>query len=608
MKASKRMLHNILSASIVIVVAGCASSPLNDAPQSRSQAALPAASQGVLSNLDIARSEFSRGNYGNAIQYLEKELAQKPASVAALNGLGACYDQLGRYEVAQRYYFRALDLAPESSQTLSNIGYSYLQQGRNREAVAILELALQKNDGNQVAANNLELAKSGLVDNASPVQVTSSSNNGSQIDETDFLSLLTLIQDAGRTSGSTLAGSEGGAGTGVAAVADSRDSSTESVATVSTASAGSSTIIRLRESFEETTAVDTQNEDLSNSQAVETEYQLAEEALSTPVVEEVEALQPAEQTSELLAEVIEADAQEEQLSSASPASLSPAPEGGSASIALITEQAAVVVPTLEPVAREEVDTEDANEAEPEYPQLTLTIVDAPELDSARISDMPPTIASLSEPLNLIIENGNGVRGIARATSNLLAGEKLDIRRVGDAEHFDYAQTVIYYRPELFPYAQEIAASLNLSCELLPSDQLAEGADVQVVLGHDFASQVIVQNGGLSFESNPNSYYLASTLRLEVANGNGVNGMAARVREYLRGKGSNVIRISDAENFDYQESLLYYRNGTRIAAEGLAGRLPLPGIRLIETDRLRPKTDARLVIGRDFLPYDNLVMN
>jgi|GEM_PF-2087391 len=608
MKASKRMLHNILSASIVIVVAGCASSPLNDAPQSRSQAALPAASQGVLSNLDIARSEFSRGNYGNAIQYLEKELAQKPASVAALNGLGACYDQLGRYEVAQRYYFRALDLAPESSQTLSNIGYSYLQQGRNREAVAILELALQKNDGNQVAANNLELAKSGLVDNASPVQVTSSSNNGSQIDETDFLSLLTLIQDAGRTSGSTLAGSEGGAGTGVAAVADSRDSSTESVATVSTASAGSSTIIRLRESFEETTAVDTQNEDLSNSQAVETEYQLAEEALSTPVVEEVEALQPAEQTSELLAEVIEADAQEEQLSSASPASLSPAPEGGSASIALITEQAAVVVPTLEPVAREEVDTEDANEAEPEYPQLTLTIVDAPELDSARISDMPPTIASLSEPLNLIIENGNGVRGIARATSNLLAGEKLDIRRVGDAEHFDYAQTVIYYRPELFPYAQEIAASLNLSCELLPSDQLAEGADVQVVLGHDFASQVSVQNGGLSFESNPNSYYLASTLRLEVANGNGVNGMAARVREYLRGKGSNVIRISDAENFDYQESLLYYRNGTRIAAEGLAGRLPLPGIRLIETDRLRPKTDARLVIGRDFLPYDNLVMN
>ncbi|MBT8145744.1 MAG: LytR C-terminal domain-containing protein, partial [Gammaproteobacteria bacterium] len=512
------------------------------------------------------RAEFGRGNYGNAIEYLEKELSQKPASVAALNGLGACYDQLGRYEVAQRYYFRALDLSPESSQTLSNIGYSYLQQGRHREAVAVLELALQKNDGNQVAANNLELAKSGLVSNASPTQVARSSNNGSQIDQTDFVTLLRLLQGAGGAAGSTLAGSADLPGGDAPAVAAQVQSINEPVVTVSVGGAVSSTIIRQQESFE-----------------VESD----DEALAETAVA---ALEPDAPTT------------------ADPTTLSPAPESETAGLALVTEQAAVVVPTLEPVSGDDIVAEESNEAQQDYPQLTLTIIDSPQLDPARVSDAPMTIANLSQPLNLVIENGNGVRGIARATSNLLAGDKLDVKRVSDADHFDYAETVIYYRPELYPYAQEIAASLNLSCELLPSDQLAEGADVQVVLGHDFASQVSVQNGGLSFEANPNSEYLASTLRLEIANGNGVNGMAARVREFLRDKGSNVVRISDADNYDYQQSLLYYRRGTRIAAEDLANRLPLTEIRLIETNSLRRETDARLVIGRDYLPYDKLVMN
>jgi tetratricopeptide (TPR) repeat protein len=610
----------MLSASIVIAVAGCASTPVSDAPQNREQGA-PVVSEGSLSNLDIARTEFSRGNYGNAIQYLEKELTQRPASVAALNGLGACYDQLGRYEVAQRYYFRALDLAPESSQTLSNIGYSYLQQGRHREAVAVLELALQKNDGNQVAANNLQMAKSGLVENASPVRVARSTNNGSQTDQTDFTTLLSLLQGTGGAGAPALADADESAQPGVAVVADSDNRSSSAAAIVSAADAGASTIIRLPESAEEesTTSVEdveAASETLSDSQVEaqipEAESPPAAEIAANSVVVEPEPLPEEQESGEALTETPVAEVDVPEALEESPTTLSPAPAGQSAELALVTEQAAVIVPSLEPVAGDPVPSdltsESGPEPEPELPQLTLTIIDTPQLDPARVSDRPPTIADLPAPLNLVIENGNGVRGIAGATSNLLAQEMLDIKRVRDADHFDYAQTVIYYRPELYPYAQELAASLNLSCELLPSEDLADGADVQVVLGHDFASQVNVQNGDLSFEPRPNSDYLASTLRLEVANGNGVNGMAARVRKYLRDQGSNVIGIYDADNFDYDETLLYYRNGSRIAAEGLAERLPLTGIRLIETENLRQETDARLVIGKDYLPYDNLVMN
>lgn len=113
----------------------------------------------VKTDMSAARAAFARGNYGIAIDHLESELARSPASLAALNGLGSSYDQLGRYDVAQRYYFRALDLAPQSSLTISNIGYSYLLQGRNLEAASLLQLALHYDAENQVAAVNLGLVR-----------------------------------------------------------------------------------------------------------------------------------------------------------------------------------------------------------------------------------------------------------------------------------------------------------------------------------------------------------------------------------------------------------------------------------------------------------------
>lgn len=109
-------------------------------------------------DMRAAREAFARGNYGIAIAHLEGELASRPSSVAALNGLGSSYDRLGRYAVAQRYYFRALDLAPEPSLTVGNIGYSYLLQGRREEAAQLLRLALHYDATNTVAAGNLGLA------------------------------------------------------------------------------------------------------------------------------------------------------------------------------------------------------------------------------------------------------------------------------------------------------------------------------------------------------------------------------------------------------------------------------------------------------------------
>lgn len=91
--------------------------------------------------LELGRGAYQAGRYGLAIEHLERELARYPGSVAALNGLGACYDALGRHDAARRFFMQALALAPESPVTLGNLGASYLREGRPAEARAVLALA-----------------------------------------------------------------------------------------------------------------------------------------------------------------------------------------------------------------------------------------------------------------------------------------------------------------------------------------------------------------------------------------------------------------------------------------------------------------------------------
>jgi tetratricopeptide (TPR) repeat protein len=149
MKHFSRSMLTFATAS-VLLLSGCALF----VPRATGPFSFDLAPTQPQSDLELSRQAFSRGNYGIAIRHLELVLAQSPASIAALNGLGASYDQLGRHDVALRYYFKALDLVPESTLTLNNIGYSYFLQGSREESARYLELALihdANEDANQDA-------------------------------------------------------------------------------------------------------------------------------------------------------------------------------------------------------------------------------------------------------------------------------------------------------------------------------------------------------------------------------------------------------------------------------------------------------------------------
>lgn len=550
----KHCVRVILPLSISIALLGCAAPGGNDSLRGASAEVVALPDQ-QLSNLTLARAEFGRGNYGNAIAYLERELSQKPVSVAALNGLGACYDQMGRYDVAQRYYFRALDLAPDSSVTLSNIGYSYLKQGRSREAVQILELALQKDAGNKVAASNLAMAINRSGDNP---------GEGMPVAETDPQAASPLQR--------LLAGGNDSLPARVLAVPPQQAVEREVIAVAPVEDTASPAPV---------------------ASLPEPDLPQAQPAPMPPT-------DPQDPPVATLSEVAAAPP-----GPAAPEIAPPPPPEAAPPLPLVARVVGQPVLAAEPAGFLVEPAVQQPQAEEEMPRLTLTIIEAPEFNPALASDRPQAAVPVPRPVNIAVKNGNGVRGIARATSTWLANDKRLIRQVADADTFDYRQTVILHRPEMAAYAQQIAASLDLTCDIRPSDELEEGIDMQVVLGHDFASRVAVDNGWLEFNGAPEGAYLVGSLRLEISNGNGVAGMAARMRDFLQDRGGQVVRLTNAESFDQDRSVLYYRAGSRVAAEALAASLPMSDIDLLEAGSLAGDIEARLLLGRDVVPVDFL---
>ncbi len=99
---------------------------------------------------------------------------------------------------------------------------------------------------------------------------------------------------------------------------------------------------------------------------------------------------------------------------------------------------------------------------------------------------------------------------------------------------------------------------------------------------------------------------ASRIAVEVLNGAGVDGLAARATEYLRRRGFDVVEIGDAEARDTTTVLV--RSGTALDARHVAQALGL-GAEAVVTGG--PITDYRLdvtvTLGADYArltPFDD----
>jgi hypothetical protein len=89
----------------------------------------------------------------------------------------------------------------------------------------------------------------------------------------------------------------------------------------------------------------------------------------------------------------------------------------------------------------------------------------------------------------------------------------------------------------------------------------------------------------------------ATYRLEVANGNGVTGMAKRVGTLFVAIGVPKARLTNQKPFVQPSTEVQYRKGYHHQAAALSARLPGRPV-TVETADLRAGTDVRVVLGKD----------
>lgn len=86
-------------------------------------------------------------------------------------------------------------------------------------------------------------------------------------------------------------------------------------------------------------------------------------------------------------------------------------------------------------------------------------------------------------------------------------------------------------------------------------------------------------------------------RVELSNGNGVNGMALRLRSFLLTKGIATSRLTNDRPFVRQETKIAYRSGFEASARDLNAKLPHE-VDMVESSNLRRGVDVRLILGKD----------
>ncbi|MCY3615234.1 MAG: LytR C-terminal domain-containing protein [Bacteroidetes bacterium] len=88
-------------------------------------------------------------------------------------------------------------------------------------------------------------------------------------------------------------------------------------------------------------------------------------------------------------------------------------------------------------------------------------------------------------------------------------------------------------------------------------------------------------------------------QVEVRNGVGVNGVAERMRGYLRSKGYDVVGVGNHRSFDVEKTIIVDRIDNLAIAQQVAASLGLPQDRISKDVRDEFHLDVSIIIGKDY---------
>lgn len=110
-------------------------------------------------DLAAGKAQFREANYGLAEKHFRKAVELRADNSEAWMGLAASYDQLGRFDFADRAYDQLLQVAGRKPQIINNMGYSQLLRGNKKKAKELLLEAKKGLADPTVVDANLALLK-----------------------------------------------------------------------------------------------------------------------------------------------------------------------------------------------------------------------------------------------------------------------------------------------------------------------------------------------------------------------------------------------------------------------------------------------------------------
>lgn len=143
---------SMLAVSGALLLAGCQA---NQIDKTTTKAIEPAVVSDISAgDLKAGRDQFTEANYGLAEKKFRKAVELRSDNAEAWLGLAASYDQLGRYDFAERAYQQLFKIAGRKPQIVSNYGYSQMLRGNKKEARKLFqEAAKAMPDNARIKAN-----------------------------------------------------------------------------------------------------------------------------------------------------------------------------------------------------------------------------------------------------------------------------------------------------------------------------------------------------------------------------------------------------------------------------------------------------------------------
>jgi hypothetical protein len=219
--------------------------------------------------------------------------------------------------------------------------------------------------------------------------------------------------------------------------------------------------------------------------------------------------------------------------------------------------------------------------EPEAPPPPATAETAAVVETAATAEKVTPAAA--QVVTLVV---NGTSVPQRFGNALAALEDFNVECGSALRYEQYRPKIAFAEESSVFYREGYGEWAEGLAEALAADIPVERVDVTVICGQDVSKLIL--------EALAKNVPAAASTNVEVLNGCGIEGAAAKIRERLEANGYHVVAMGNAASFDYKKTVIETPEEKRDAALRLANLFGL------DEGKLEPASyDVKVIIGDDY---------